>query len=236
MMATDVFAAIADPTRRAVLDLLAQGPRNAGGIAAEFPRLTQPGVSRHLRVLRKAKLVEVAVRAQQRIYTINPDGLADLYEWVAKYQAMWPDTLDSLARYLDARAVGEKAMTKAVIDGRTGGSIDFRIGPAQLHVTGRILVWGPPHVFEYEWKVKPWGRMPKGEDAIVRWELRPEGEETLLTLTHRNLTRRSALGAAPATHVVLERLVAQLAGLPFEDFRERVAQVQEQYPSRREAH
>src|SRR5881396_2961462 len=75
-----------------------------------------------------------------------------------------------------------------------------------------------------------------GENAIVRWELRPEGEETLLTLTHRNLTRRSALGAAPATHVVLERLVAQLAGLPFEDFRERVAQVQEQYPSRREAH
>jgi len=78
--------------------------------------------------------------------------------------------------------------------------------------------------------------MPKGEDAIVRWELRPEGEETVLTLTHRNLTRRSALGAAPATHVVLERLVAQLAGLPFEDSRERVAQVQEQYPSRREAH
>ena len=126
-------------------------------------------------------------------------------------------------------------MTKAVIDGRTGGFIDFRIGPAQLHVTGRILVWEPPHVFEYEWKVKPWGRMPKGEDAIVRWELRPEGEETVLTLTHRNLTRRSALGAAPATHVVLERLVAQLAGQPFEDFRERVAQVQEQYPSRNEA-
>src|SRR2546422_11334660 len=126
-------------------------------------------------------------------------------------------------------------MTKAVIDGRTGGSIDFRIGPAQLHVTGRILVWEPPHVFEYEWKVKPWGRMPKGEDAIVRWELRPEGEETVLTLTHRNLTRRSALGAAPATHVVLERLVAQLAGQPFEDFRERVAQVQRQYRSREEA-
>lgn len=112
MMATDVFAAIADPTRRAVLDLLTRGPRNAGGIAAEFPRLTQPGVSRHLRVLRKAKLVEVAVRAQQRIYTLNPEGLADLYEWVAKYQAMWPDTLDSLARYLDARAVGEKAKRK----------------------------------------------------------------------------------------------------------------------------
>lgn len=112
MTATDVFAAIADPTRRAVLDLLARGPRNAGGIATEFPRLTQPGVSRHLAVLRKAKLVEVTVRAQQRIYKLNPEGLADLYEWVAKYQAMWPDTLDALARYIDARAVGEKAKRK----------------------------------------------------------------------------------------------------------------------------
>jgi DNA-binding transcriptional ArsR family regulator len=108
----DVFAAIADPTRRAVLDLLARGPRNAGGIATEFPRLTQPGVSRHLKVLRQAKLVVVTIRAQQRIYRLNPEGLADLYEWVAKYQAIWPETLDALGRYLDARAGGEKAKGK----------------------------------------------------------------------------------------------------------------------------
>lgn len=125
-------------------------------------------------------------------------------------------------------------MTTATIDGRTGGSIDFRTGPGQIHATGRILVWEPPRIFEYEWKVKPWGRMPQGEDAVVRWELRAEGEETVLTLTHRNLTRRSALGAAPSTHVVLERLAAQLAGLPFGDFRERVAEVQGLYPTRRE--
>lgn len=112
MTATDVFAAIVDPTRRAILDLLARGPRNAGGIATEFPRLTQPGVSRHLKVLRKAKLVEVTVQAQQRIYKLSPEGLADLYEWVAKYQAMWPDTLDALGRYLDAKAVGAKAKGK----------------------------------------------------------------------------------------------------------------------------
>lgn len=107
-MTTDVFFAISDPTRRAVLDLLTGGSRNAGEIAARFPRLTQPGVSRHLKVLRQAKLVEVAVRAQQRIYKLNPEGLADLYEWVAKYQAMWPDTLDALGRYLDARAGGSE--------------------------------------------------------------------------------------------------------------------------------
>jgi DNA-binding transcriptional ArsR family regulator len=112
MTATAVFSAIADPTRRAILDLLARGPRTAGTIAAEFPRLTQPAVSRHLKVLRKTRLVDVTVNAQQRIYTIKPEGLADLYEWVAKYQAMWPDALDALERYVDARAVGEKPKGK----------------------------------------------------------------------------------------------------------------------------
>jgi len=112
MTEVSVFSVIADPTRRAVLDLLARRPRNAGAIAAEFPRLTQPAVSRHLKVLRRAKLVDVTVRAQQRIYTIRPEGLAELYEWVAKYQAMWPDTLDALERYLDSKTVGEMEKRK----------------------------------------------------------------------------------------------------------------------------
>jgi len=100
----DVFFAISDPTRRAVLDLLAGGSRNAGEIGARFLRLTQPAVSRHLKVLRDVGLVNVEVNAQQRIYKLNPDGLADLYEWVAKYQAMWPDTLDALEHYLEVKA------------------------------------------------------------------------------------------------------------------------------------
>src|SRR5947208_2213205 len=108
----NVFFAISDPTRRAVLDLLAGGSRTAGAIAARFPRLTQPGISKHLKVLRDTKLVDVTVRAQERIYTIKPQGLAELYEWVAKYQAMWPDTLEALEHYLDARAAGEKARRK----------------------------------------------------------------------------------------------------------------------------
>lgn len=112
MTATQVFSAIADPTRRAILDLLALGSRTAGSIAARFPRLTQPGVSRHLKVLRDAQLVNVTINAQQRIYAIKPDGLADLYEWVAKYQAMWPDAIDALERYVDARAAGEKSKGK----------------------------------------------------------------------------------------------------------------------------
>lgn len=108
----DAFSAVADPTRRRILDLLTSGAHSAGELAARFPRLTQPGVSRHLRALREAHLVDVTVRAQQRIYTLNPQGLAELYEWVAKYQAMWPETLDALERYLDARAASEKAKGK----------------------------------------------------------------------------------------------------------------------------
>ena len=102
-MTKDVFFAISDPTRRAVLDLLTGGSRKAGDIAARFSHLTQPGVSRHLRVLRDAGLVNVQVNAQQRIYKLNPEGLAELYEWVAKYQAMWPETLDALEGYLNAK-------------------------------------------------------------------------------------------------------------------------------------
>src|SRR5256714_12721855 len=107
-----VFSAISAPTRRAVLDLLAGGSRTAGAIAARFPRLTQPAISKHLKVLRDTELVDVTVRAQERIYTIKPQGLAELYEWVAKYQAMWPDTPEALERYLDAKAAGEKARRK----------------------------------------------------------------------------------------------------------------------------
>jgi DNA-binding transcriptional ArsR family regulator len=112
MTATSVFSAIADPTRRAVLDLLTRGPRNAGAIADAFPRLTQPAVSRHLKVLRNAKLVQVEVRAQQRIYNLRPQGLAELYEWVAKYQAKWPETFDALERYLDAKRPGDAPKRK----------------------------------------------------------------------------------------------------------------------------
>ncbi len=108
----DTFAAVADPTRRRILDLLASGAHSAGEIAEHFPRISQPGVSRHLRVLRDARLVDVTVRAQRRIYALKPEGLADLYEWVAKYQAMWPETLDALERYLNAGAVQEKSKGK----------------------------------------------------------------------------------------------------------------------------
>ncbi len=101
-------------------------------------------------------------------------------------------------------------MTKATIDGREGGTIDFHSGPSRLHVTGRILAWEPPTILEHEWKVAPRPDLPSGEDAIIRWELSRDGEGTVLHLEHRNLNREVALGFAPGTHAFLDRLEAGL--------------------------
>ena len=78
----DVFSAIADPSRRSMLDMLAMGERPAGDLVKAFPRLTQPAVSRHLRVLRESGLVDVRVNAQRRIYTLRPDQLRELDQWL----------------------------------------------------------------------------------------------------------------------------------------------------------
>ncbi len=96
----DTFSAVADPTRRAMLDLLMKGERAAGDLVSAFPGISQPAVSKHLKVLREAGLVNVQVRAQQRIYSLKPEPLADLDSWVAKYKVFWPDRLDALEEHL----------------------------------------------------------------------------------------------------------------------------------------
>lgn len=97
----DVFSAIAERSRRQMLDMLAAGERPAGDIVKAFPRLTQPAVSRHLRVLREAGLVESTINAQQRIYTLRPDPLRELDQWISHYRRFWPEKIDALARHLD---------------------------------------------------------------------------------------------------------------------------------------
>lgn len=88
-----------------MLDLLSHGSRPAGEIVSRFGDMTQPAVSRHLRVLRDAELVSVAVNAQQRIYTLKPEGLRELHEWISKYQEFWMDKLDALEDHLDKKAL-----------------------------------------------------------------------------------------------------------------------------------
>jgi DNA-binding transcriptional ArsR family regulator len=86
-----------------MLDFLVTGPRSAGEMVSRFPRLTQPGVSRHLRVLREARLVSVRVQAQQRIYELRPEGLRELNEWISKYKAFWAESMDALEEHLDTK-------------------------------------------------------------------------------------------------------------------------------------
>lgn len=99
----DTFSAIADPTRRAMLDLLMKGERPAGDLVSAFSGISQPAVSKHLRVLREAGLVRVQVRAQQRIYRLQPKPLVDLDAWVTKYKVFWPERLDTLEEHLSKK-------------------------------------------------------------------------------------------------------------------------------------
>jgi DNA-binding transcriptional ArsR family regulator len=99
-MGMDIFSAVADPTRRAMLDLLIERERPAGELVSAFPGISQPAVSKHLRVLRNAGLVSVRIHAQQRFYRLQPKALADLDAWVAKYKVFWPERLDALEQHL----------------------------------------------------------------------------------------------------------------------------------------
>jgi DNA-binding transcriptional ArsR family regulator len=97
----DVFEAVAEPSRRALLDVLADGECTAGELVATLPQLTQPTVSRHLRVLREVGLVEVRPEAQRRIYALRADGLIPIDEWIECYRHYWSAHLDALERHLE---------------------------------------------------------------------------------------------------------------------------------------
>jgi len=90
-----VLHALSDQSRRIVLSALKDGPATAGELAALLP-IARPGVSRHLRVLREAGLVEVQQRAQFRVYSLRPDPLAEVDEWLGEYRDMWRQRLDAL--------------------------------------------------------------------------------------------------------------------------------------------
>jgi DNA-binding transcriptional ArsR family regulator len=91
----NALEALSDPTRRQIIELLAERERNAGEIAAEFP-VSRPAVSRHLRVLRERGLVQTRTEGQQRIYSLDPAPLIELDEWLAHYRAFWTNRLDAL--------------------------------------------------------------------------------------------------------------------------------------------
>ena len=96
----DVFHAIADPTRRAILDRLRAGPSPVNRLAADF-RQSRPAISRHLRVLRRARLVAERRAGRQRLYRLDPKPLRDVAGWLEGYRDFWLHSLTNLKRYLE---------------------------------------------------------------------------------------------------------------------------------------
>jgi len=100
------YAALAEPHRREILDLLRERQRSVGELVERL-RLSQPGVSKHLRVLREAGLVEVRPDGRRRLYALRPEPLAELDAWLAPYRRHWAGRLDALERHLDTQATKE---------------------------------------------------------------------------------------------------------------------------------
>jgi DNA-binding transcriptional ArsR family regulator len=98
-MAT-TFDVLAEPSRRDILDLLRDGERSVGELVDHLA-LSQPGVSKHLRVLRDAGLVEVRPDGQRRLYELRAEPLAEIDAWLSPYRRFWSDRLDALERHLD---------------------------------------------------------------------------------------------------------------------------------------
>jgi DNA-binding transcriptional ArsR family regulator len=99
---TTAFEVLAEPTRRQILDLLRERERTVGELVGELA-LSQPGVSKHLRVLRESGLVDVRPEAQRRWYQLRVEPLAEIDGWIAPYRRLWAGRLDALERHLDEK-------------------------------------------------------------------------------------------------------------------------------------
>jgi DNA-binding transcriptional ArsR family regulator len=102
---TDAFTVLAEPNRRRILDLLREGERAVGELVDALS-VGQPAVSKHLRILRDAGVVEARVDAQHRVYRVRPEPLREVDAWLAPYRAQWSRSLDALERRLDEMTEG----------------------------------------------------------------------------------------------------------------------------------
>ena len=98
--ATDVFNAVSDPTRRAILDRLRRGPAPVNELASGF-RVSRPAISKHLRVLRSARLVREKREGRQRIYQLEPSRIQEIAKWAEQYRELWQHSLANLKRHLE---------------------------------------------------------------------------------------------------------------------------------------
>ena len=106
-----VFNVIAEPNRRAILGLLASSEQSVGEIERRL-RMPQPAVSKHLRVLREAGIVDSTVDAQRRLYRLKPEALQEVDAWLVQFRRFWSAHVDRLERYLDRMDPSPKTKTK----------------------------------------------------------------------------------------------------------------------------
>ena len=106
----NAFNALADPTRRAVLDMLRAGTRPAGEIARAFP-ISRPAISKHLKILRRAHLVDEHRQGRHRFYQLNPEPLKTVDSWLDEYRRFWTANLESLKSFVESEY--EKEMNAA---------------------------------------------------------------------------------------------------------------------------
>jgi DNA-binding transcriptional ArsR family regulator len=97
---SDVYRAIADPTRRAILDRLRKGPAPVNRLAADFSQ-SRPAISRHLRILREARVILEERAGRERVYRIEPNSLKPVAAWIEGYRAFWQANLEGLKQYLE---------------------------------------------------------------------------------------------------------------------------------------
>src|SRR5437588_8484193 len=109
------FNALADPTRRAVLDLLRAGTRPAGEIARAFP-VSRPAISKHLRILRRAHLVKERRAGRHRMYQLNPEPLKAVDSWLEKYRSFWSASLANLKEFVETEYEKEQAGEREQIE------------------------------------------------------------------------------------------------------------------------
>ena len=106
------FQAVADPTRRAVLDLLRRGSQPAGAIAQAFP-VSRPAISKHLRLLRRAHLVREHREGRHRVYDLNPEPLRALDTWIEQYRSFWKMNLGNLKTFVESEYAKETQQSTA---------------------------------------------------------------------------------------------------------------------------
>jgi uncharacterized protein YndB with AHSA1/START domain len=143
---------------------------------------------------------------------------------VLTFERRLPYPIDEVWAAITDPAQRRKWLGETTIDGREGGSIEMvptgpPLPPDRKRMTGRILVWNPPHVLEHEWK------QSIVEDGVVRYELHADGDATLLRFSHRGLSVRTATGFISGTHAFLDRLEAHLGGAPIPNWVQRYDEV-----------